>query len=118
MGIILDAWLESLIGTAYDDEHECYWLVRQVAEHCLGLKLPENPMRWRDFADLLPPDAALKPFDVLLFDSTTNLGIIDHMGIVIDSANFMHSDRRCGQVVCEPIDRHLVQVKAVGRFKT
>lgn len=36
----MDSRLESLVGTPYDEQHSCYWLVREVLKILKGIELP------------------------------------------------------------------------------
>jgi hypothetical protein len=76
---------------------------------------PTNIIGWSLDGDLLAPDAELRTGDILGFSSNP-LGIIDHVGIVVDAGNFLHADEKCQQVVCEELNRRRHQIKAVGRL--
>ena len=109
----MDPWIESLIGTPYDDEHDCYWTVRTVLRYDLGVELPEKPIGWRKHGVVLPKGTELQRDDILFFAG--QLGMVEHVGVVIGPGDFLHADRRCGQIVCEALSRRIHQVKAVGR---
>ena len=110
----MDPWIESLVGTPYDDDHDCYWAVRIVLRHDLGIELPNRPMGWRKYGVVLPKGTELGRDDILFFSMNAQ-GLTDHVGVVVGPGDFLHADRHCGQVVCEALERRAHLIKAVGR---
>ena len=112
-----------LVGVPYkkggadpEEGMDCYGLVRFCAKSGCGVELPERPIGWRRHADILPPETPIKRYDVICF-YTERPGIVTHIGMAANAADFVHADHRFGAVVCEPILRYREKIRAVARFK-
>lgn len=103
------------IGTPYDDAHDCYWLVRSVAEELRGVKLPEKPIGWRRFGRTIDWPTAVSTGD-LIFMSSNELGMTDHVGIAISETDFLHASKIHGQVICEPVRKYSARIVSIGKF--
>ena len=105
-------------GLTPDQGFDCYGLVRWVLMAGLGRELPEKPppaIRWPDYVEIFRPrPPALQQFDVLMFAEILP-GLVNHIGVMVSAADFLHAGSKFGGVVCEPINRYLDKVVAVGR---
>jgi cell wall-associated NlpC family hydrolase len=113
-------WMLEFVGIPYLDGGntinglDCYGLYRLVLKRGLGVELPEKPIGWRRYGIILSPRAKLQRYDAPLFSSNSQ-GLVDHLGAAVDSYNFLHADRLCGQVVCDSLSRAGRKIKAIGR---
>lgn len=104
-----------LVGTTYDKDHDCYWVVRTVARQMRGIDLPEKPIGWRRFGKTIDWPTETVACD-LIFCSMNALRMVDHVGIAISNTDFLHSSHIHGGVVCEPIFKYSAIIIAVGRL--
>jgi len=121
--------LASLVGTPYADGgkspetgFDCWGLIL-YATKLEGRPLPDDIFTWSargSFMRLYYRSIRLKEgerpsrLDILCFAHGNSLGLVDHLGIGISETDFIHADKKCGSVVCEPIRRH--KMKAVLRL--
>ena len=111
-----------LVGRPFDegalvpDRFYCYGLVRWVLGTEAGVWLPEGILGWRRFVEILPFGGATERLDVLLL-SEQGAGLADHVGICDGRGNFLHADKKKGQVVCEPVSRHARKILFLARLR-
>ena len=105
-----------LIGTPYDKEHDCYWLIRSVVKIGLGITLPEKPISWRRYGRTIDWPTDIEAFNLIFFSSNAPR-TIDHVGIAVSNIEFLHSSEHHGSVVQEPIRRYGALIVAVGKFR-
>ena len=116
-----------LVGITYNQKglrpeegFSCWSLVRWILNAECGLELPErapHAHRWGEFVKIIrPPLPQLQKFDIPMFAEILP-GLVNHMGVMADSVNFIHAGHLYGGVVCEPISRHYDKIVAIGRPK-
>jgi cell wall-associated NlpC family hydrolase len=125
MGDTLDSgWLLDLVGTPYlaggsdpATGFDCYGLVRYVIRCGTGVSLPVEPIGWRRYGKVLDFSWPVFRYDVLFFAVQNDLSMVDHVGVAIDGRDFLHADRKMGQVVCEPISKYAREgrIISIGR---
>jgi cell wall-associated NlpC family hydrolase len=103
-----------LVGTPYDKDHDCYWLVRHVLREGAQVNLPEKPLGWRRYGTSIRWPTEVRRFDVLFF-ARNDFGMVDHIGVAVSDKEFMHANELAGQVVQEPIRRYAHVIRAIGR---
>ena len=114
--------MEVLVGLPYKDGglspeegFDCWGLTRWVVKQGLGVSLPEKPMGWRRYGEVLPFRLeAVQRYDILFF--VDDAEITTHIGVANDGANFTHANVHCQAVVCEPIRKYKSAIKAIGRI--
>ena len=107
-------------GITPEEGLSCWGVIRYVLVKECGLELPEHaPLyyRWSDYVTIYkPPLPKLRKHDVVMFSEILE-GLINHLGVMADDSNFVHSGHLYGGVVCEPISRHYDKIVAIGRPK-
>lgn len=113
-------WMLSLVGTTYtkggnspEKGFDCYGLTRWVLRKGLGIELPEKSVGWRRHGIILPVSTEIRRYDVLMFRVRSKM--VDHIGIAVSAADFIHAEETFKAVVCEPISRRMMHLKAIGR---
>ena len=104
-----------LVGTPYDKEHECRWLVRTVIKAEKGIELPDKMIGWRRFGKTVDWPTEVERCNLIFF-SSNELKIVDHVGVAISNTDFLHASHAHGQVVCEPILKYAARIISIGKL--
>ena len=119
--------LLSLVGKLYKPEgrtpeegFDCYGLVRWVLKENGFVELPVDRMKFlaaRHYAEIIDYPTEVNRFDVLF--CAMEAPVVDHLGIAISPADFIHGAHVFGAVVCEPICKYAYagKIKAIGRVR-
>lgn len=85
-------------GAEKDVGTDCSGLVLRVYLDVTGIKLPRNSAAQSDFCRSLDL-SHIRPCDLVFFATGSNPGRVSHVGLMLDSENFIHSTSSKGVVV-------------------
>ena len=77
---------------------DCSGMVMSVYYEVLGIKLPRNASKQAEFCEKVS-DKKVIPGDLVFFATGSDKNVINHVGIMIDSVNFIHASSSKGVVV-------------------
>ena len=121
--------LFDLVGVPYVDGgmnpatgFDCWGCVRYALNTIFDYQLNEQPpnvSRWRDYVTIYkePPFPKLQRYDIPMFAEIFP-ELVNHIGIMADESNMIHTSFQFGAAVCEPIIRYEHKIVAIGRPKT
>lgn len=114
--------VDPILGASYE-HYDCWGLVRYILKAGFHLDIVADPRQaaeqvcevWqRD--DPRDPFQLLQPWDWLIFITRARLPVTNHVGLVVDPTQMVHTRRRTG-VVREPMQRWMPKVFQVARLR-
>lgn len=96
------AGMEKGIGT------DCSGMVVKVFDDVAGKKLPRNSAKQAEFCEPLSTDE-VQPGDLVFFATGRDAEKVSHVGIMLDSENFIHASASKGVVVSKVTSNYYIR---------
>lgn len=119
----LAALVEPLLGTAYS-HYDCWDLVRELYQQGFGLDLARDTERaavafqevWYR-GNAADPRAVIEPWDLVIMDEHDLLPVSSHVGVALDSQQFVHARRSKTGVALERLLKWQPRLLQVARYR-
>lgn len=114
--------VDPILGASYD-EYNCWGLVRYILKVGFDLDIVSNPTHAAEQVcevwvrgDPRDPLMLLQPWDWLIFITRARALVTNHVGLVIDPTQMVHTRQRTG-VCLEPTRRWMPKLFQIARLR-